>query len=144
MAISYSLVKKKDLSPGAADDDRLYYAQAKSTRTCSFEELCEEAADTSTLSSGDLKLAVDRVLRTLVKSLGKGEVVHMGELGNFQLLASSRGAVTAEEFSASHLKRPHLLFRPGAKLRQMIATVAYERFTVKETECKRPHEEETA
>jgi predicted histone-like DNA-binding protein len=136
MAISYTLVKKKDLSPGASPDDRLFYAQTRATRTYSFDEICEDATDTSTLSSGDLKLAIDRVVLLAIKSLRKGEVVHLGELGNFQLLAASRGAQTVEEFTQANLKRARLLFRPGAKLRTMIATVPCERFTVKEKECQ--------
>jgi hypothetical protein len=86
MSISYTLVKRKNLSPEAAPDEKLYYAQTQATRTYSFDEICEDATDTSTLSSGDLKLATDRIVLLMVKSLRKGEVVHLGELGNFQLM----------------------------------------------------------
>jgi predicted histone-like DNA-binding protein len=115
------------MRPEALPEDKLYYAQTRATRTYSFDEVCEDATDTSTLSTGDLKLALDRVVMLMVKSLRKGEVVHLGELGNFQLLARSRGAETPEEFSQSYFKRARLLFRPGARLRDMITVVDCER-----------------
>jgi predicted histone-like DNA-binding protein len=139
MSISYTLVKRKNLSPEAAPDEKLYYAQTQATRTYSFDEICEDATDTSTLSSGDLKLATDRIVLLMVKSLRKGEVVHLGELGNFQLMASSRGAVAEDKFTQSNLRRPHLLFRPGARLRELVATVSCERAVVREKECTQTH-----
>ncbi|MDR1880777.1 MAG: HU family DNA-binding protein [Tannerellaceae bacterium] len=145
MAIGYSLVLRRNLTPGAAAGAKLFYAQTKASRVYSFDEICEDATDTSTLSSGDLKLALDRVVKLMVKSLRKGEVVHLGELGNFQLLTRSKGAETKEEFTQANLKTPRLLFRPGAKLREAISITECERATTKDPAapatppCERPH-----
>ncbi len=141
MALTYKLVLKKNMSPKAPEGQKLYYAQTRGTRIYTFEEICQDAADTSTLSSGDLKLGVDRITKLLIKSLKKGEVVHMGELGNFQLLTSSTGSETEESFTQANLKRCRLVFRPGAQLRYLKETVASERYkpdVVKE-ECSRIH-----
>ncbi len=139
MALKYKLVLRKNLSPKAPQGQKLYYAQTRATRVYSFDEICEDAADTSTISSGDLKLGIDRITKLLVKSLRKGEVVHMGELGNFQLLTSSTGSEKEEDFSVANLKRARLLFRPGSKLRYLKETVVSERYKPEEKECDKTH-----
>ena len=145
MALKYKLILRKNLSPKAPEGQKLYYAQTRATRVYNFDEICEDAADTSTISSGDLKLGIDRITKLITKSLKKGEVVHMGELGNFQMVVSSSGSETKEEFSQANLKRARLIFRPGAKLRYLMETVDSERYTpetiVVEQECDRLHVE---
>ncbi len=144
MSVHYKLVLKKNLSPAAPEGEKLFYAQTRAQRVYSFDEICEDAADTSTLSSGDMKLALDRISKLLVKSLAKGEVAHLGELGNFQLLTSSTGSATEKEFTQANLKRARLVFRPGAMLRYLKETVKFERYSPekKEAECERPHMDE--
>ena len=113
---------------------QLYYAQTRATRTCTFEELCDLIAESSTASSGDVKLVIDRLTKFLAKSLERGEVVQFGELGNFQLLLSSSGSLTTEAFSAAQLRKPRLCFRPGALLRNLTQTVKGERITFEPVE----------
>ena len=62
MAISYTLVQRKDMSRGALEDAKLYYAQAVSTRRVDFDDLCDEIAETCTLTSADIKAVLDRVI----------------------------------------------------------------------------------
>ena len=135
MAVKYHLVLRKNLSrevePG---QEQLYYAQTRATRTCTFEELCDLIAESSTASSGDVKLVIDRLTTFLAKSLERGEVVQFGELGNFQLLLSSSGSLTTEAFSAAQLRKPRLCFRPGALLRNLTQTVKGERITFEPVE----------
>ena len=135
MAVKYHLVLRKNLSrevePG---QEQLYYAQTRATRTCTFEELCDLIAESSTASSGDVKLVTDRLTKFLAKSLERGEVVQFGELGNFQLLLSSSGSLTTEAFSAAQLRKPRLCFRPGALLRNLTQTVKGERITFEPVE----------
>lgn len=54
MPIKYRLVLRKDMTKGAAAGSKLYYAVNKSTGTCDFEELCDQIADRSTASRGDV------------------------------------------------------------------------------------------
>lgn len=137
MAVKYHLVLRKNLSrevePG---QEQLYYAQTRATRTCTFEELCDLIAESSTASSGDVKLVIDRLTKFLAKSLERGEVVQFGELGNFQLLLSSSGSLTTEAFSAAQLRKPRLCFRPGALLRNLTQTVKGERITFEPVEAE--------
>ena len=84
-------------------------------------------AEDSTASSGDVKLILDELIRVMRRSLGKGEVVQVGELGNFQLQFGSTGTATEKEFSQSLIKNKRILFRPGKMLRDAVNNYTFEK-----------------
>lgn len=107
MAISYTLVQRKDMSKGALEDAKLYYAQAVSTRRVEFDDLCDEIAETCTLTSADIKAVLDRVIWGMVTHLKNSEIVQFGDLGNFRIAVGSAGSATPEEFTATMLRSKH-------------------------------------
>ena len=124
MGIKYHLVLRKNISKKVEEGKEfLYYAQTRATRTCTFDELCDLIAESSTASSGDVKLVVDRMTKFMAKSLERGEVVQLGELGNFQYILGSSGSTSEDVFQASQLRRPRLCFRPGTLLRNLTLMV---------------------
>lgn len=131
MAVQYHLVLRKNMSKNVeAGKENLYYAQTKASRVCDFEELCDLIAESSTASSGDVKLVLDRLNKFAAKALVRGEVVQFGELGNLQLIFGSKGSATEEEFSSTMLKKARLCFRLGALFRDTIKTAKGERIQV--------------
>ena len=111
MPIKYRLVLRKDMTKGAAAGSKLYYAVNKSTGTCDFEELCDQIADRSTASRGDVQVVVDGLLYILKQRLQKGETVQLGDLGHFQAVIGSKGTKLESDFNASLIKRPRIVFR---------------------------------
>ena len=65
----------RDMSKGAFEDAKLYYAQAISNGTMTFDELCEDVAETCTLTSADVKAVLDRINYILDKNLRAGRIV---------------------------------------------------------------------
>lgn len=114
MPAKYKLVLRKDMRKGAEADAKLYYANAKAAGTVDIQELCDLIAEGSTASSGDVKLILDELVRVMRRSLGKGEVVQVGELGNFQLQFGSTGTLTEKEFNSALIKSKRILFRPAS------------------------------
>ena len=106
MPIKYRLVLRKDMTKGAAADSKLYYAVNKSTGTCDFEELCDQIADRSTASRGDVHVVVDGLLYILKQRLQKGETVQLGDLGHFQAVIGSKGTKLESDFNASSDRLP--------------------------------------
>ena len=134
MAISYTLVQRKDMSKGALEDAKLYYAQAVSTRRVDFDDLCDEIAETCTLTSADIKAVLDRVIWGMVTHLKNSEIVQFGDLGNFRIAVGSSGASTPEEFTATMLRKPKVVFHPGKRLQEMRDVAKFARFTVDKDE----------
>jgi hypothetical protein len=52
-------------------------------------------------------------------------VVQLGGLGNLQVGVSSNGEEVAEDVTAHSVKKAHMNFRPGAKLREMLGIMKY-------------------
>ena len=120
MSVKYKLVLKKDLTKGAAADAKRYYASANVTGMMDFDTICDVVADRSTASDGDVALVLLGLIRCMQEALLRGEVVQLGALGN-------SGVVNADDFHASLIRKPRIIYSPGVKLREMIAKVSIER-----------------
>ncbi|WP_455640535.1 HU family DNA-binding protein [Parabacteroides sp.] len=129
MSVRYKLVLRKDLSKDAPEGAQKYYASVNSNGVMSYKQMCTSIAAYSTASPGDVHVVMDGLLFVLKEALLRGEVVQAGELGNFQLNAGSGGTPTAEEFKASLLRKPRIVFRPSTTLKEMLGKVSFERIS---------------
>lgn len=127
MPAKYKLVLRKDLRKDAAEGSMLYYANAKAAGVCGMYELCDLISLSSTASPGDVRLILDELIEVMKRSLGKGEVVEVGELGRFQLQFGSTGTVTKKEFNQSLIKSKRIVFRPGKVLREAMNNFSFEK-----------------
>ena len=127
--IKYKLVQRKDMSAGAEPDDKLYYPVLMSNGRVSFDRLCEEVAEQSALTSGDVKNCVDRLIFNATTHLREGRGVDMGDLGSFRLALRSAGAADEASYDASTMMRaPSVVYTPGKKLKEVRTTgLAYSR-----------------
>lgn len=127
MAVRYKLVKRKDLSKNAAQGAQKFYASVNNNGTMSFKQMCEAIAAYSTASRGDVLLVLDGLLFCMKESLLRGEIVQMGDFGNFQLNVGSSGTDTPDAFKADMIRKPRIVFRPGEMLKDMLLKVSFER-----------------
>lgn len=129
--LRYKLVKRKDMSKGALEGSKLYYPQVINLGRVSFDSLCEEVAEQSSLTSGDIKNCMDRLINCLVRHLKEGRSVDCGDLGSFRINIRSTGADTPEAYdAATMMRKPSIQYYLGKKLRDMQDTgVQYERYT---------------
>ena len=125
--LRYKLVQRKDMTKGALENAKLYYPQVR----VSFDSLCEEVAEQSSLTSGDIKNCMDRLINCLVRHLKEGRSVDCGDLGSFRINIRSTGADTPEAYdAATMMRKPSVQYYLGKKLRDMQDTgVQYERYT---------------
>lgn len=127
MAVKYRLVARKDLHKGVPADKKLFYASANSTAKLDFNQICKSVSAYSTASRGDVQVSLDGLLFVMEESLARGETVQLGEFGNFRIVIGSEGTATAEEFTVGKIRRSHIIFTPGRRLREMLASLRYER-----------------
>lgn len=129
--LRYKLVQRKDMSKGALENAKLYYPQVINQGRVSFDSLCEEVAEQSSLTSGDIKNCMDRLINCLVRHLKEGRSVDCGDLGSFRINIRSFGADTPEAYdAATMMRKPSIQYYLGKKLRDMQDSgVQYERYT---------------
>jgi predicted histone-like DNA-binding protein len=119
------------MTKGALENAKLYYPQVINQGRVSFDSLCEEVAEQSSLTSGDIKNCMDRLINCLVRHLKEGRSVDCGDLGSFRINIRSTGADTPEAYdAATMMRKPSVQYYLGKKLRDMQDTgVQYERYT---------------
>lgn len=127
MSVRYKLVLRKDLSKDAPEGSQKYFASVNSNGMMSYKQMCTSIAAYSTASPGDVHVVMDGLLFVLKEALLRGEVVQAGELGNFQINAGSGGTPTTEEFKATLIRKPRIVFRPSVALKEILDKVSFER-----------------
>ena len=126
MAITYVLTQKGN--PGNPAAPKKFHAQAKSREELTFRKMSKEIAEGSTtVSDSDVMAVLNDLIKVLKRHLSNGEIVRFGDFGSFQVAITSEGAETEAKFNSSLIKGGKITFRPGIDLREMLATLQYEK-----------------
>lgn len=127
MSVKYIITEKGN--PSKPAEPKKFYATAKADGEVTFKKLSKEISDISTTVSDTDVLAVLNVLvKALINHLSEGRIVRFGEFGSFQVSLSSEGAATRKEFNTSLIRNSKITFRPGTNLKEMLATLKYEKY----------------
>ena len=62
------------------------------------------------------------------------ELIQFGGLGNSHISVVNSGSATPEEFTATMLRKPKVVFNPGKRLQEMRDVAKFARFTVDKDE----------
>ena len=116
MAVKFKVVKRKVLN-GAEKDSVKNYAIAKTSGTSDLNKLCKLICSRSTLSSADVKAVLDSLNWAMDLELSSGNVVQLGEFGNFRMSINS---------DATKIKGARIIFFPGSALRTTRNEVNFE------------------
>ena len=144
MALKFRKIQRKVLS-GADQGKTKTYAMAQMSGYCDMEKLCKLISARCAMSSADVKAILDSLNWAMDLELQAGNIVQVGEFGNFRLSLSSEGVEESEDgkvkLTALNIKKARILFTPGKSLRATKADVSfqYDEPTVVEVECEKPH-----
>ncbi len=125
MTVKYSIVERG--KPGQPAAPKKYYPYLRSTGRVSMRQLAQEASQISTLSSVDMMAAIEAFLTLIPEHLAHGEIVDLGEFGNFWLRFTAEGAGTPGEVSGEQINRLIPRFIPGKEFKRVLSTVEYEK-----------------
>jgi len=106
-----------------------FYAKAISQGVIDFERLAYLVSNQCTVRESDCYAVLRALEHNIMDELKQGKVVQLGGLGNLQVGVSSNGETLAEEVSASTVRKAHMNFRPGSKLRDMLEIMKYKLIT---------------
>lgn len=74
---------------------------------------------------GDVKLVIDGILSVMEERLEEGDVIQLGRLGNFRMVAGSKGVENEADFNTSFFNKAYRL-SPGTMLTQVKKNVTFE------------------
>jgi predicted histone-like DNA-binding protein len=141
MALKIRKVRRKVLS-GDEQGKMKTYGIAKAGSYCDLNKLCKLISARSSMSSADVKAILDSLNWAMDVELQSGNIVQVGEFGNFRLSVSSEGTEEESDYKVSKVKKARVLFSPGSSLRKSVGEVTFELDDVveKESACDGLHE----
>ena len=116
-------------NPQDVNAENKFYAKAISQGVIDFERLAYLVSNQCTVRESDCYAVLRALEHNIMDELKQGMVVQLGGLGNLQVGVSSNGEEVADDVSASTVKKAHMNFRPGAKLRDMLEIMKYKTIT---------------
>ena len=92
-----------------------YFATAQYTEVMTIEKFARHIADHgTTYSRADIMAILYMAVDCMREQLLEGKKIRLGELGDFSLSLSSKGAETAEKFSSQNIQRVTVCWEPAA------------------------------
>ena len=114
--------------PGVAGGgDKKYYASPVMEGEMNIDGLTKAIEKISTVSGADIRAVLYALVDVSIDGLSRGAIVRMGELGNLRITLSSDGKLTAQEVSGASVKKAGIIFNPGARLKEMLKSLKYQK-----------------
>lgn len=126
MTVKFKVIEKGQ--PGVAGGgEKKFYATVVSSGEISLEEMTSMIEEISTVSGADIRAVLYAMVSVASRSLSSGQIVRFGDLGSLRLSISSDAAETPEKVLSSVIKSSKVVFTPGAKLKEMMNNVKFEK-----------------
>lgn len=139
MSLKFYGVERKLLAGEHAGEKR-FFGQVRCGACIQFDRICEQVALLSTATKGDVELILDSFVEIIREQLDHGNIIQLGDFGNFRIAAGSRAVEPEEKFPASAIRRPRIVFSPGKQLRRVAEDITFEKMDVRLLkECPHPH-----
>ena len=125
MTIKFNIVERG--RPGHDEAPKKYYPSIQSTGRVSMRQLAERASDMSTLSTPDMMAALEILLAIIPDELAHGNIVELGDFGNFWLRSSAEGIEDAEKVRGDQITTLIPRFNPGKRFKRVLYQVRFEK-----------------
>jgi predicted histone-like DNA-binding protein len=129
MSIKFNIVERG--RPGDSEAPKKYYPSIQSTGRVSMADLAEEAKDISGLSTPDMVAAIEALLILIPRELAHGNIVELGDFGNFWLRSSAEGIEDAAKVRGDQITTLIPRFNPGKRFKRALLQVKFERMRKK-------------
>jgi predicted histone-like DNA-binding protein len=123
MTVKFNIVERGN--PADREAPRKFYPSIQSSGRISTRELAERASQMSTLSSTDVVAAIESFLTIIPGELAKGNIVELGDFGNFWLKTNSEGVETALEVRSSQINNVQPRFNPGRVFKRALDDIVF-------------------
>lgn len=130
MPIEYSLVQRGN--PGDPKSPKRWYAAVRSSGTTTERNMVDKISRGTSLSSGDVKNAIESLLQEIPRDLADGKLVKLGELGTFRVTLQSEGTDTEEAFTGAQVRKVKVNFTPSALFEQLLSGAVLRRVAAAE------------
>ena len=125
MSVKYNVVERAN--PSDREAPAKFYPSIFSNGRVTAREVAEMAAERSTLSTMDMMAAIESFLAIIPQQLAKGNIVELGDFGNFWLKSTADGVEDASEVRSDQIKTLLPRFMPGQKFKMTLEAIKFEK-----------------
>lgn len=125
MSVKFKPIPKRN--PRDIEAAPKYYASAVVKDNVDLDVLAENIAEKSTVSPGDTYAVIVTMVDQIINDLAAGRSVDMGKLGKFSISLHSEGVADPLELSSTNILKARINYRPGAKLKELLNNLKYEK-----------------
>jgi len=111
----------------AGGGQKKFYASPVQGNDLTLEALTKGIEKSCTVNGADIRAVLYALVDQTVDALADGRIVRLGDLGSLRITLSSNGEATADDVTASSIREASIIFTPGSKIKDMLATVKYTR-----------------
>jgi predicted histone-like DNA-binding protein len=115
--IKYNVIPRKN----PINKEVKYYAQMAPVTPVTLGDVAEAIASNCTVTLHDCKAVLSALQEQIALNLRNGNSVRLGDLGSFHPVMKSSGALSADEFSTSHIKGLKVCFNMSSQMRYMLS-----------------------
>jgi predicted histone-like DNA-binding protein len=123
MSIKYNVVERAN--PRDLEAPKKFYSSIQSSGRMSLRQLSQRISQMCTVSSPDAMAVLESLLTIIPQELADGNIVELGDFGNFWLRSSAEGAEEMEKASASQVTTLLPRFIPGKEFRKALGGVEF-------------------
>ncbi len=125
MTVKFNVVERGNPSNPAAP--KKFYPSIESSGRKTLRQMAGRISEISTVSSADTMAVLEALLTTIPQELAAGNIVELGDFGNFWLRSESEGAATAAEVRADQIKGVLPRFNPGKEFKKVLDVIEFEK-----------------
>ena len=125
MTVKFNIVERG--RPGHSETLKKYYPSIQSTGRVSMRQLAERASKMSALSTPDMMAAIEILLAIIPDELSQGNIVELGDFGNFWLRFSAEGVEDIAKVRGDQITSLLPRFNPGRRFKHALATVKFKK-----------------
>jgi predicted histone-like DNA-binding protein len=125
MSVKFNIVERGNPSNPAAP--RKYYPSITASGRLSLRQVMQRISQVSSVSSADTAAVIEAFLAVIPHELAAGNVVELGDFGNFWLKANATGAGSPGAVRAGQITTLLPRFNPGREFRKALETIEFER-----------------
>ena len=131
--VTYSVSPR--INPREKDEAPKYYAHVQASGDINIREMAERIQQTCTVHKSDVFAVLVALEDVITDALRGGEIVRLGDLGTLQIVISSKGALTEEDYEESMIKKARINFRPGVALSGILTNLSFQKVKVKSSKA---------
>lgn len=125
MTVKFNVVQRGN--PSNAEAPKKFYPSIESSGRKTLRQMAERISQISTVSSADTMAVLEALLTVIPQELVAGNIVELGDFGNFWLRGDSEGSATAADVRASSIKGVLPRFNAGKEFKKVLDTIEFEK-----------------